>query len=143
MCIVFFRFSFDPNEPFQLVLVSNRDEFYTRPTKPAHFWEHNNDILAGMDLKPGRAGGTWLGMTKTGRIAALTNYYRQERKSDFNVDVIPVKGRGLLVVDYLEGQTSPEEYLKALEEKKSQYIGFNIIALDLRSEILEHISFYT
>ena len=49
MCILFFSFSDDPSQPYKLVLTSNRDEFYARPTKPAHFWD-DNDIIAGMPI---------------------------------------------------------------------------------------------
>jgi uncharacterized protein with NRDE domain len=133
MCISFFSFTDDPSQPFKLVLTSNRDEFYTRPTKPAHFWD--DGILAGMDMEPGKSGGTWLGMTKTGRFATLTNY--RQRISDVKSDVL---GRGYLVVDFLRGQMSPEDYLKPLEEKRSQYNGFNILALDLR---LREICYFT
>jgi uncharacterized protein with NRDE domain len=88
-----------------------------------------------MDMEPGKSGGTWLGMTKTGRFATLTNY--RQRISDVKSDVL---GRGYLVVDFLRGQMSPEDYLKPLEEKRSQYNGFNILALDLR---LREICYFT
>jgi uncharacterized protein with NRDE domain len=55
---------------FGLVIAANRDEFRARPTRPAQFWLEYPDLLAGRDLA---AGGTWLGFTKHGRFAALTN----------------------------------------------------------------------
>ncbi len=51
--------------------VANRDEFYERPTAPADFWDDAPGLLAGRDL---REGGTWFGITRRGKLAALTNY---------------------------------------------------------------------
>lgn len=69
MCLILFAYDCHPK--YKLVVASNRDEFYNRPTSPANFWPDNPDILAGKDLKEG---GTWMGITTSGRFAALTNY---------------------------------------------------------------------
>jgi len=69
MCLLLFAYQSHPD--YRLILAANRDEFYDRPTRPAAFWDDAPDILAGQDLK---AGGTWMGITKTGRFAAITNY---------------------------------------------------------------------
>src|SRR5699024_9274461 len=86
MCIVTFNQHQHPK--YKLIIASNRDEFYERPTAQAHFWEDHPSILAGRDLKEM---GTWLGITQTGRIAILTNFRdlaseRLERKSRGTVD---------------------------------------------------------
>ena len=67
MCLIIFAYRSHPD--YRLVLAANRDEFYDRPTRHAAFWNDAPEILAGRDLK---AGGTWLGITKTGRFAAIT-----------------------------------------------------------------------
>ena len=69
MCLLVFAFKVHPT--YKLILAANRDEFYERPTAPAKFWDDNPNLLAGKDLK---AGGTWLGITRYGKIAAITNY---------------------------------------------------------------------
>ncbi|PSQ85273.1 MAG: hypothetical protein BRD40_00475, partial [Bacteroidetes bacterium QS_1_65_9] len=69
MCLILF--SYDKHPAYRLVLAANRDEFYDRPTAPAHFWKKGGGILAGRDEK---AGGTWMGLTRAGRWAAVTNY---------------------------------------------------------------------
>ena len=56
---------------YKLIVAANRDEFYKRSTAPAHFWEDDPDILAGRDLEKM---GTWMGVTRSGRFAAVTNY---------------------------------------------------------------------
>ena len=69
MCVIFFAYRAHPEYP--LILLANRDEFYARPTDGARAWEYFPDIFAGRDLVHG---GTWLGITKTRRFAAVTNY---------------------------------------------------------------------
>lgn len=51
-----------------LLLISNRDEFYARPTLPLHACD---GIIAGRDKQ---AGGTWMGVNLSGRWAVLTNF---------------------------------------------------------------------
>ncbi|MGV3638746.1 MAG: NRDE family protein [Flavobacteriales bacterium] len=107
MCLITLAYQFHPR--FPLVLAANRDEFLERPTAPASWWADAPHVLAGRDL---RAGGTWLGITRTGRFAALTNH-RDLRRA-------PKQGpsRGLLVRTALEG--SPLEATAAYE-------GFNLV----------------
>lgn len=69
MCLINFQWHTHPNYP--LIVAANRDELYERPTAPAHFWQDYPFILAGRDLQQH---GTWLGITTSGRFAALTNY---------------------------------------------------------------------
>ena len=69
MCLI--AFALDTHPRYRLVLAANRDEYFRRPTAAGAFWEDAPQLLAGRDLE---AGGTWLGVTTTGRIAAITNY---------------------------------------------------------------------
>jgi uncharacterized protein with NRDE domain len=101
-----------------LVLAANRDEFYDRPTKPASFWEEKPDLLAGRDLK---AGGTWLGITRKGRIAAITNYRQPQ------VEKEQAPSRGNLVSDFLKGDDDVDVYLAYLTKNGSKYNGHNLI----------------
>ena len=85
MCLAIVALDAHPH--YALVLVANRDEYHARPTEAAHWWTEG-DILAGRDL---RAGGTWLGVTRTGRWAFVTNVRQgAERNPD-------APSRGLLV----------------------------------------------
>ena len=70
MCLISMQLS--QHASYKLMLVANRDEQYDRPSLPAHFWPDHPDLLAGKDLSEN---GTWLGITKQGRIAAVTNSY--------------------------------------------------------------------
>ncbi|MFC3418787.1 NRDE family protein [Salinicoccus hispanicus] len=116
MCLIIFQKNNHPH--YKLVIAANRDEFYGRPTAPAQFWEDHPDMLAGQDRKKG---GTWLGLTKQGRFAAVTNI----RKPGF-LDT-DKKSRGALVSDYLTGHATPEAYLDALDREKDDYSGFNLL----------------
>jgi uncharacterized protein with NRDE domain len=119
MCLILFAWKMHPN--FPLILAANRDEFYERPSAPAAFWEDAPDLLAGRDL---REGGTWLGITRTGRLAALTNYRDPASLK------IGAPSRGTLVGDYLRGRDAPEDYLRRIAPGAGRYNGFNLIAGD-------------
>lgn len=120
MCLILFAYRSHPE--YGLVLAANRDEFYDRPTREAAFWEDAPNILAGQDLK---AGGTWMGITKTGRFGAITNY----RDPGSNRTDAP--SRGDLVKDFLAGHARPYDYLKIVQDKGQTYNGFNLIIGDL------------
>jgi len=119
MCLIFF--SYNMHSDFRLILAANRDEFYDRPTKMLDFWEDAPDILAGRDMKEM---GTWMGITRTGRFAALTNY-RDPRslKPD-------APSRGLLVSDFLSGKDSAKQYLERVQALGHEYNGFNLLVGD-------------
>ncbi len=116
MCLI--NFAYQKEGKYKLVLAANRDEFYERPTESAGFWEDHPDILAGRDLEQM---GTWMGVTKTGRFAALTNYRnpRETREGKYS--------RGNIVKDFLAGSDAPRDYLETLHLKKDHFQGFNIL----------------
>ena len=119
MCLLLFAWRVHDDYP--LVLAANRDEFYERPSASADFWEDAPDILAGRDLKEG---GTWLGITRSGRIAALTNYR----------DPASLKAcapsRGGLASGYLRGGAGAELYLDGLAADAGRYNGFSLLVGD-------------
>lgn len=119
MCLILFGKNADPN--FEFVLAANRDEFLERPTASLEFWQDNPNIISGLDLK---AGGTWLGMHKNGKMAAITNY-REPASIKPNAP-----SRGALTRSYLENTQSAEEYLHALQSRAHLYNGFNLLLKD-------------
>lgn len=120
MCLILFSYQTHPI--FKLIVAANRDEFLDRPTARVHYWEDYPTILAGRDLKQM---GTWMGVTKTGQFAALTNYRDPLEIPDGK------KSRGELVADYLKVKTSPETYLKKVAEHRKMYPGYNLLVGDL------------
>jgi uncharacterized protein with NRDE domain len=116
MCLIVFAIRQHPS--YKLILAANRDEYYARPSAAPAFWEDAPRVLAGKDLK---GGGTWLGITRSGRIAAVTNYR----------DPASVKtsapSRGWLVRDYLLNREDPLSYLERVRHDGTRYNGFNLI----------------
>ena len=104
---------------YRLILAANRDEFYHRPTAPLDYWSEHPGVLAGRDLK---SNGTWLGVTRDGRIAAVTNY------RDPSAYMQNAPSRGILVRNYLTGNLAPRHYLEAVSKIGHTYNGFNLIA---------------
>ena len=118
MCLILFNFKAHPR--YRLILAANRDEFYARPTETAGFWADAPLILAGRDAVHG---GTWLGITKTGRFAAVTNYRDPQWAAG-------IKSRGDLTANFLKSGESPENYLREIERSKNDYSGFNLLVGD-------------
>lgn len=116
MCLI--NFHFDDHPTYKLIVAANRDEFFDRPTAQANYWEDNPAILAGRDLKHM---GTWLGITKSGRFAALTNY---RDPKEFNVNK---RSRGDLVRNFLTENGSPVDFLETIKASKEEYAGFNLL----------------
>jgi len=117
MCLILFAWQSHPR--YSLVVAANRDEFHQRPSAAAQFWEDEPDILAGRDLQ---AGGTWLGVTRSGRFAAITNY-REPPAPELPLEL----SRGHLVRDYLAGGSEPLDHARELAARRSSYRGYNLL----------------
>lgn len=119
MCLILF--ALNPNAQYRLVLAANRDEQYGRPSSAADFWDDYPDVLAGRDLS---AGGTWLGVSRSGRFAAVTNF-REDPPHP-----IPPRSRGELTANFLTGNESPHQYLHHVAQVGDEYRGFNLVVGD-------------
>ena len=122
MCLILL--ALDTHPAYSLVAAANRDEFYDRPTASAAFWDEAPAVLAGRDL---RAGGTWLGIDRRGRLAAVTNYRQGQREAE------APRSRGLLVSDYLTSGADGRAHIARVEREAALYNGFNLIAGDARA----------
>lgn len=120
MCLILF--AHHAHRDYPLVMAANRDEAFARPATPAAFWPDDPRIFAGRDLKQG---GTWLGVTRAGRLAAVTNY------RDPTAPRTAPMSRGALVRDFLRGEVSAERYLQDVSARADQYNGFIVIAGDI------------
>ncbi|SRR6266568_833950 len=116
MCLL--SFAIDSHPRYRLVLAANRDENFVRPTEAARFWDSTPQILAGRDVE---AGGTWLGVSRNGRLAALTNYYGPDEYAQDKLS------RGWLIKDFLSGDLSPDGYLEYLHRTGDRYNGFGLV----------------
>lgn len=116
MCLILF--AQNAHSDYPLVFAGNRDEFYDRPTAPATFWDEAPHVLGGRDLK---AGGTWLGVTRRGHWATITNVRDQMSHRE------DAPSRGHLVAEYLAEEPEPSDYLESVEAREDRYNGFNLI----------------
>lgn len=122
MCLIVVGWHAHPDYP--LVVAANRDEFFARPATPAHWWSDAPDLLAGRDLE---AGGTWMGVTRRGRFAALTNYRDPSQKRP------GAPSRGALVRRCLDDARATEAVLQNIADLSGDYAGFNLFACDGRT----------
>lgn len=123
MCLIICAFQQDKKYP--LVMAANRDEFHDRPTASAGFWEEIDGpgLLAGRDLTQG---GSWLGITRQGRFAAVTNMRSANPK-------LGRRSRGFLVSDYLRGNQSAQQFMATVQDAMYDYAGFNLLLGDQHS----------
>lgn len=119
MCLILF--GFQPNDQYKLVVAANRDEFYRRSSRVAGYWPEHPGLLAGKDLQ---MGGTWLGITRTGRFAAVTNFRETPAAS------LPPRSRGDLTLNFLRGEMTPREYLAEVDTRATEYKAFNLLVGD-------------
>lgn len=118
MCLI--AFAWRPGHPQPLVLAANRDEFHARSSLPLAEWQDSPGLYAGRDLQ---AGGTWLGVTATGRFAALTNIRAPHQPPG-------PRSRGELPVDFLRGDGDAEGFLEQLAGRHADYSPFNLLLGD-------------
>jgi len=119
MCVAVLAWKTHPDYP--LMFAGNRDELHARPSLAAGFWDDVPEVLGGRDLK---AGGTWLGVSRGGRFAVVTNY---------RIGPNPQSGprsRGELTADFLRGDAAPQTYLHAVAKRAKEYAPFSLIVGD-------------
>ena len=122
MCLLILAHQVSSDYP--LLVAANRDEFHARPTAVSQFWPEHPELLAGRDLL---LGGTWMGITRSGRFAAVTNYRGPACTSE------PPRSRGDLSLQYLTGSQTPKGFLRDLAVRAGDYAGFNLLVGDRNS----------
>lgn len=123
MCILVLAWRDRPGD--RLVLLGNRDEFHARRSAPADWWADAPDVLGGRDLE---AGGSWLGVTRRGRFAVVTNV----REMRLAPPPLPLS-RGELVQGFLTGDATPEAFARDAVARGARFAGFNLIVGDAGS----------
>ena len=139
MCLIYVAWRRHPHH--RLVVAANRDEHHARPTAAAHWWKDAPGVLAGRDLE---AGGTWMGLTRDGRFAAVTNY-RDSASSPHGIGrgardsaqrnrqaaaPAAAPSRGTLVGAFLTGHEPAPEYIERVVREGHRYNGFSLLAMD-------------
>ncbi len=119
MCLILF--ALQQHQDYPLIVIANRDEYYARPTRSAHWWEDSAGIFAGRDLQ---AQGTWLGVNRNGRFAAVTNVREPESMAPGKLS------RGNLPREFLAGDEPPESFLTRINPDADAYAGFNLLIGD-------------
>jgi uncharacterized protein with NRDE domain len=119
MCLI--AVAWQTHADFPLALAANRDEFHQRPSAPADWWDGAHEVFGGRDLSHG---GSWLALSRKGRLAAVTNVRR----------MIPpdpaAPSRGELVRGFVNGELSADQYSRQLEQTSERYAGFNLLLYD-------------
>jgi uncharacterized protein with NRDE domain len=119
MCLIIF--AHHASRAYPLLVAANRDEFHRRATAPSRFWPSDPTLLAGRDQQ---LGGTWMGVTRDGKFAAVTNSRDPQATRE------APRSRGELPLDYLRGKQDPSLYLQAISDRAQEYAGFNLLLGD-------------
>jgi uncharacterized protein with NRDE domain len=118
MCLILLAWRVHPEYP--LIVAANRDEFHARPAAAAAFWSDEPSILAGRDLE---ARGTWMGVSRSGKFAAVTNY-----RGAFEPRA--AESRGALVTRFLRDDRPAAAFMASVAPNAEFYSGFNLLAAD-------------
>lgn len=129
MCLVAVAWRVDPH--FPLILIGNRDEFHARPSAAAEWWPDAPSVFGGRDLK---AGGSWLGIGRNGRLAVVTNNPLRPSSADRPLS------RGALVQDWLTGSGTATNFLNGVAAREAHYGGFSLLVGDLTTGLEGFIS---
>jgi uncharacterized protein with NRDE domain len=119
MCVIVLAWRVHADYP--LVVAANRDEFHERPAAAAQFWDDRPEILGGRDLE---CMGTWLGMTRAGKFAAVTNV---REGTDTRTGE---RSRGLLASEFLGNSAGAAQHAAQKAAEGDLYRGFNLLAAD-------------
>lgn len=124
MCILFMYLNDEPDRcPYKLIVASNRDEYWDKPTDKVAFRGEKQQWIGAIDLTPGREGGTWLGLSKTGKFAVLLNILTKQRPA--------TKGRGHWVSEFVQSDVSCEKYIQTVYAGMDECNAFQFICTDL------------
>jgi uncharacterized protein with NRDE domain len=120
MCLIVIGVHVRADSP--LVFAANRDEAHARPTAKAGHWSDRPEVFGGRDREKG---GSWLAVTKSGRLAAVTNH-RLVRPGKTLEPHGP--SRGLLVRDFVFGDESSRSYVE--RRRENGFESFNLVVWD-------------
>ncbi|WP_257385837.1 NRDE family protein [Tahibacter caeni] len=118
MCLLLLALDVAPQRP--LLMLGNRDEFHARASAPAGPWSDLPGVVGGRDLE---AGGSWLALHESGRMAAVTNIRLLNAQRG-------AASRGALVRDFVAGETSAADYVSALVRRIGDFAPFNLVVAD-------------
>ncbi|XP_017136445.1 transport and Golgi organization protein 2 isoform X2 [Drosophila miranda] len=131
MCVIFFYANSDPQPGgYRLILASNRDEFFARKTVKASEWPDADHVVGGIDLEPGREGGTWLAIGSASgvfKVGALLNLTGEPKPRD-------AVGRGMIVADFVSQFDEPNSILnfnQSLLQDCTKYSAFNFVSIEI------------
>ena len=122
MCLLAVAWQIDARFPF--VFAGNRDEYHARPSAAANWWPDAPEVLGGRDLQ---AGGSWLGISRSGRFAVVTN------RPELPAPDAAALSRGDLVAQWLKatGKESASGVRASLERTAASYGGFSLLTATL------------
>ena len=119
MCLIAFAWQRHPRWP--LLVAANRDEFHARPTRSATWWRHPRGLFAGLDE---RAGGSWCGVDRRGRFAAVTNVRGSTPAA------ADARSRGLIVRGYFEQTAGAAVWARHIHAEGAAFGPFNLLVGD-------------
>ncbi|BFG01170.1 transport and Golgi organization protein 2 [Drosophila madeirensis] len=137
MCVIFFYTNSNPQPGgYRLILASNRDEFFARKTVAATEWPNADHVVGGIDLEPGREGGTWLAIGSDSASASASGVFKVGALLNLTGEPKPrdAVGRGTIVADFVSQFDEPTNSLnfnQSLLQDCTKYSAFNFVSIEI------------
>ncbi|SPP86500.1 transport and Golgi organization protein 2 isoform X2 [Drosophila guanche] len=137
MCVIFFYTNSNPQTGgYRLILASNRDEFFARKTVAATEWPNADHVVGGIDLEPGREGGTWLAIGSDSASASASGVFKVGALLNLTGEPKPrdAVGRGTIVADFVSQFDEPTNSLnfnQSLLQDCTKYSAFNFVSIEI------------
>jgi len=125
MCLASIALNAHPT--FRLIIASNRDEFYARPSAAAAKWQHRAGVRGGRDFE---GGGSWFAADQSGRFALVTNIRQVPMREGHS--------RGGLVAHFFDGDASAITYVEAITARAHEFRSFNLLVGDSNAVCFLH-----
>lgn len=128
MCILFmYNGNNDSRSDYSLILASNRDEYYDRPSQNMGPWMEDPNVFGGRDLEVDE-GGTWLAFSPLRKKMGVLLNLPSPKKPD-------AKSRGKIVADFVKNDKPIKTYVEQMKSYAHNCNEFVFVSVEFKNSL--------